>query len=84
MLKVNAGFNFIILCANSADDKLMIFLYFFFQENRLWHFMQIVSGDNMHEMSKPIFLEKISFMSAKIFTHMLRVKNLHVIIISHL
>ena len=29
------------LWANSADNKLMIFL--FFPENRIWHFLQIVS-----------------------------------------
>ena len=43
-----------IIGANSADDKLVIF--FFFRENRVWHFMQIVScGDNLHEMSNSIF-----------------------------
>ena len=43
---------------NSADDKLVIF-FLCCQENRLWHFMQIVSiGDNLHEMSKPVFWEK--------------------------
>ena len=41
--------------ANLADDKLLYF-FLFFPENRLWHFMQIVSiGDNLHEMSKPVF-----------------------------
>ena len=30
------------LWANSADNKLMIFLLFF-PENRIWHFLQIVS-----------------------------------------
>ena len=45
------------LWADSADDKLMIFL--FFPENKFWHFLQIVSwGNNLHEISKPIFLEK--------------------------
>ena len=35
-----------------TDD---IFLFFFFPENRLWHFMQIVSlGDNLHELLEPI------------------------------
>ena len=30
--------------------------FLIFPENTLWHFMQIVSlGDNLHEMSKPIF-----------------------------
>ena len=43
------------LQANSADVKLMKFSV----ENRLWHFMQIVSlVDNLHEMSKPIFYGK--------------------------
>ena len=43
------------LWANSADDKLLIF-FLFSPENRIWHFMQIVSiGDNLHEMSKPVF-----------------------------
>ena len=32
----------------------------FFPENRLWHFIQIVSfGNNLHKMSEPIFWEKI-------------------------
>ena len=45
--------------ANSADDKLMIF-FLFFPENRTWHNMQIVSiGDNLHEMSKPVFSENL-------------------------
>ena len=40
--------------ANSADDRLMIF-FLFSSENRVWHFMQIVSiGDYLHEMSKPV------------------------------
>ena len=44
-----------MLLANSADDKLMIF-FLFFWENRIWHFMQIVSsGDNLEEVSNPIF-----------------------------
>ena len=36
----------------SADDKLMIF-FLYFLENRIWHFMQIVSLEdkNVHEMS---------------------------------
>ena len=37
----------------------MIF-FLFFLENRIWHFLQIVSiGDNLHEMLKPIFWEKL-------------------------
>ena len=47
-----------MLRANSADDKLMMF-FLFFLENRIRHFMQIVSiGDNLHEVSNPIFYEK--------------------------
>ena len=38
----------------SADNILKYFSYF--QENKIWHFMQIVSfGENMCEMSDPIF-----------------------------
>ena len=49
---------FTTLWAFSADDKLMIF-FLFFPENRIWHFMQIVSlGDNLHEMSYPVLGEK--------------------------
>ena len=34
-------------------------IFLFFQENRIRHFMQIVSiGDNLHEMSKPVFWGK--------------------------
>ena len=49
---------FIILWANSADDKLMMFFFLFFPDKRILHFMQIVSnGDNLHEMSNPVFWE---------------------------
>ena len=52
------GLTFTTLWAFSADDKLMIF-FLFFPENWIWHFMQIVSfGDNLHEMSNPVFWEK--------------------------
>ena len=53
------------LWADSADNKLTIF--YFFLENSIWHFMQIISlgdnlhdfslGDNLHEVSNPIFKE---------------------------
>ena len=40
--------------ANSADDKLMVDFYFIFSpENKLCHFMQIISKrDNLREMSR--------------------------------
>ena len=44
----NHFLTFTILFTNSAGDKLMIFLLFS-PENRLWHFMQIVS---IEEISK--------------------------------
>ena len=45
--------------ANSADSTSMIFFLLVFLENRIWYFMQIVFiGDNLHEMSKPVFWEK--------------------------
>ena len=44
------------LLINSANGKLIVFL--FFLDNRIWDFMQIVSiGDNLHEMSNPVFLK---------------------------
>ena len=49
---------FTTLWANSADDKLVIF-FFISPENRIWHFMQIVSaGDYLHEMSNPVSWKK--------------------------
>ena len=49
----------------SADDKLVIFFFLFFQANRFWQFIQIVSfgnfGNNMYEMLRPFFLEKKIF-----------------------
>ena len=33
--------------------------FIFFPEIRIWYYMQAVSsGDNLHEMSKPVFCEK--------------------------
>ena len=51
------------------SDKLMIFSLFFL-ENKIWHFMQIVSfGNNLHEVSNPIFFKKkFKMSSAEIFT----------------
>ena len=49
---------FTSLCANLADNKLMIF-FLFFQVSRIWHFMQIVSiGDSLHEMLNLVPWEK--------------------------
>ena len=49
---------FTALWANSAEDELMI-LFLFFPVNRIRHFMQIVSnGENVHEMSNPVYKEK--------------------------
>ena len=45
------------LWADSADDKLIKF-FLFSPENRHRHFMQIVSLDNLHEISKSIPWEK--------------------------
>ena len=51
-----------ILWANSADKLVTFFL--FFPENRIWHFMQIVSiGDNLHEMPNPVSLDNLLEMS---------------------
>ena len=55
---VTSALTFAIVLANSADNKLIIF-FLIFPENRIRHFMQIVSiGDNVYEISKPVFWEK--------------------------
>ena len=44
--------------SNSVDDKLVMF-FLLFLENRIRHFMQIVSiADNLHGMPNPVFWEK--------------------------
>ena len=61
---------FTTILANSADDIADSFL--FSPENWIWYFMQIVStGDNLCEISKPVFWEKEKYfkiLSADIFT----------------
>ena len=70
--KMTVDVYFTTLWANFADDKLMIY-FLYFLENRLWHFMQIVSrGDNLLEMSKHVFKWKlktnVKMVSAEILT----------------
>ena len=55
---VSYAITFTTLWTNSAIDKLLYFSYL--PENMIWHSMQIVSiGDNLHEMSNPIYREKL-------------------------
>ena len=51
-----------MLWADPADDKLVI-LFLFFPENRLWHFVQIVSSDNLHEMQSWFSRENKKYIS---------------------
>ena len=68
-----------MLGKNFSRQHFEIF-FLFFPVNRLWHFKQIVSlGDNLHGMSKPIFLEKqeiffISLLSADVAQKVVKVK----------
>ena len=49
----------VMLWVNSADHNFLI-LFLFFPRNRIWYFMQIVcTGDNLQEMPKPVFWEKL-------------------------
>ena len=67
---------FTTLWAYSADNKLVIF-FLFFPENRIWHFMQIVSTeDNLHEMSYPVFWEKNNQENVSIYC-LLKIYPLH-------
>ena len=61
---VNTGFALTLSTLGKKKKKkkseifVFYFIYlFFFSENRLWHFMQF--GDNLHEMKKPIYCEKL-------------------------
>ena len=55
--------------------------FLFFPENRFWHFMQIVSiGENLHEMSKPVFWEEkkekyFKMLSAELAKRVVKVKR---------
>ena len=42
------------VCANSADNKLVLLFLTFYLENRVWHSI----GDNLQENAKPLFLVK--------------------------
>ena len=66
---------FTALCANSADDRLDIFLKYLFLENGISHFKQFVSsGDNLHKMWNPVLGKKkekkyFSLLSVENFKH---------------
>ena len=50
---------FSTLVKNFQQTTFWNIFFLIFLENRIWHFMQIVSkGDNLHEMSNPDFWEK--------------------------
>ena len=53
------GLTFTTLWANSADDKLMIFLFFFAKKYALKFHANCLQRNNLHEMSKPIFLKNL-------------------------
>ena len=61
-MKSSADLSLIFTNLLANSEELVVYKYFFlfFPENRIWCFMQIVSsGDNLHETSNPVFLEKL-------------------------
>ena len=49
-----------MLCTLVSADNMLKYFFLFFPENRLWHFIQIVSlDDNLQEMSKLILWGKL-------------------------
>ena len=45
-----------------STEYIVKYLSFFFLENRIWHFKQLVStGINLHEMSNPVFWKKYMY-----------------------
>ena len=60
-MKVSGPQNKLMLSTQSKifSRRPIEIFFLFFPENRSWHFMQIVfTGDNLHEMSKPVFCEE--------------------------
>ena len=55
------------LWTNSADDKMMI-VFIFFPENRIWHFMQIVSIGDINPFSGKNKKKYFTMLSVKNFT----------------
>ena len=50
--------------SDNIFSKHFEILFAFFPEDMLWYFMHIVSnGDNLHEMSNPVFWERIRKLS---------------------
>ena len=57
---ISFDFNLYHFLANSAEDKSVIFFFFFFfprTQNLTFH-EHIYTGENLHEMSNPVFWEK--------------------------
>ena len=54
---------FTTVLAESADNKLIMF-FLFYPEDRIWHFMQIVSWDNLQEVSNAVFWKNKKNISA--------------------
>ena len=74
-------------CANSADDKLMIFVLFFFLQKPGFDIScKLSPGDNLHEMSKPVSEKNPKNISIcrllKILLRVLSVKNYPITVIS--
>ena len=57
---IKAHISLMLSTLGKIFSRWLIEIFFlFFRENRIWHFMQIVSsGDNLHEMSNHVFSEK--------------------------
>ena len=60
------------ILANSAADKLMIYIYFFSSENRIWQFMQIVSIGNVKTYFWENKMKYFKILSAENFTQLLK------------
>ena len=69
-----SSLTFITCSAISTDNKLVI-LFLYLPENRIWHFLQLVSiGDNLHKMSNPVFWDISKYFLLKILP---RVPNIN-------
>ena len=59
MAENNQAFPVPLTCLHYFSRRSTRDIFVFYPENRIRHFMQIVSiGDNLHDMSNPVFWEK--------------------------
>ena len=64
-------------CVKIPTDDILKYFYFL-QKKRIWHFMSIFClGGNLHEISKPNFLDLFDLPSAEFVQKVTKLTNIH-------